>query len=68
MIEEGWELWHRHHLAAAAWSGDGIAAGGDERLLSDERGRDLGFVRLIATVSGERPLTFGPGRYETRIA
>ena len=68
MVEDGWNLWHRHHEAAAAWTGEAIADIGDERLLSDERGRELGFVRLMATVTGERPLSLGPGRYESRLA
>lgn len=68
MVEDGWALWHRHHQAMAAWSGEELAGCGDEPLLRHERGRELGFVRLLATVTGERPLTFGPGRYATRIA
>lgn len=68
MVSDGWDLWHRHHLASAAWSGQDIAEVGDEPLLHDEAGRSLGFVRLIAVVTGERPLTFGPGRYQTRLA
>ncbi|MFC7622109.1 SAM-dependent methyltransferase [Microlunatus sp. GCM10028923] len=51
MIKDGWELWHRHHLATAAWTGQPPAEVGDEPMLHHEAGRTLGFVRLIASVS-----------------
>lgn len=68
MINGGWELWHRHHLARAAWSGQPVEEVDDERLLNDDAGRGLGFVCVVASVTGERPLMLGPGRYETRLA
>lgn len=51
MLEQGWELWHRHHLAAAAWSGQPISEVGDEQLLNHEAGRSLGFVHMTASVT-----------------
>ena len=69
MVEDGWALWHRHHEAVSAWTGRDLADIGDERLLHDDRGSQLGFVCLRATFTGTRPLTLGPpGRYESRIA
>lgn len=51
MIKNGWELWHRHHLAAAAWSGQPITEVGDEQLLNHKSGKSLGFVHMIASVT-----------------
>lgn len=51
MIEDGWELWHRHHLASAAWDGQPVSTVDDEQLLNHEAGRTLGFVYAIASMS-----------------
>lgn len=51
MIEGGWELWHRHHLAAAAWDGQPVSENDDDQLLHSDAGRTLGFVYMIASVS-----------------
>lgn len=68
MMEDGRELWERHLEATEAWSGVPAAETFDGRLLRSEPGRTLGFCRMIARRGEERPLRFGPGQFETRIA
>ena len=68
MLRDGHELWHRCNRASAAWTGQPIEQSGDEALLRSELGRHLGLARITARRTDERPLVFGPGGYETRLA
>lgn len=67
-VPGGWDLWHRYCEGWEAWSGTPVAEQGDGELLLSDRGRTLGFARVVARRTGARPLVFGPGRYETRLA
>lgn len=68
MVEDGRALWLQHLDAAEAWSGEPAADQPDGRLLFAPEGETLGFCRLVARRGDERPLRFGPGEFETRIA
>lgn len=68
MLPDGNELWHRHHRAGSAWHGIPLDDTGDERLLNSDHGRTLGFARVTARRTDDHTLTFGPGRYTTRLA
>jgi SAM-dependent methyltransferase len=68
MINDGRELWHRHHRANAAWHGTPLEETGDEPLLNSAHGVHLGFARVAAHRTEAPTLTFGPGRFKTRIA
>ena len=68
MIPDGHELWLRHSRASEAWDGVPVAQGVDGALLLSEYGADLGFARVTARRTDGQTLTFGPGRYTTRLA
>jgi len=68
MLAGGWDLWHQHARANEAWDGIPLAETGDGPLLLSEHGTHLGFARVVARRTEEHTLTFGPGRYMTRLA
>ena len=68
MIEDGRALWLRSLEAAAAWSGVPVEEQPDASLLFSPEGATLGFCRIVARRGEERPLCFGPGDFERRIA
>ena len=68
MIEGGRELWLQHAHANQAWDGIPLAETVDGPLLLSEHGKDLGFARVVARRTEDHTLTFGPGRYRTRLA
>ena len=68
MLPGGWDLWHRHARANEAWDGLPLAGTGDGPLLLSEHGQHLGFARVTARRTDDHTLTFGPGRYTTRLA
>jgi SAM-dependent methyltransferase len=68
MLRGGWDLWHQHARANEAWDGIPLAQTGDGPLLLSEHGKHLGFARIVARRTDDHTLTFGPGRYMTRLA
>jgi SAM-dependent methyltransferase len=68
MLADGHELWLRHARASEAWDGVPVDQGVDGPLLLSEHGTHLGFARVVARRTAQRTLTFGPGRYSTRLA
>ena len=68
MLPGGRDLWLQHARANEAWDGIPIAETGDGPLLLSEHGKHMGFARVTAHRTEEHTLTFGPGRYMTRLA
>lgn len=68
MVPDGNELWRRHAMVGAAWSGIPYDDHPEAQLLTSPEGSTLGFARLIARHTGEPPrLDFGPGPFATRL-
>jgi len=68
MLPGGRETWLRDARASEAWDGIPVVESGDGALLLSEHGAQLGFARVTARRTEEATLTFGPGRYTTRLA
>ena len=68
MLPGGRDLWLQHAKANEAWDGVPIPETVDGQLLLSDHGQHLGFARVTARRTEEHTLTFGPGRFTTRLA